>query len=69
MGLENSSKNAKDRVIEFFKEKLQIQKVKCVKEVGFDKKVILVSLKDWEDKQDVMVKRGQWKGTKIYINS
>ena len=32
-------------------------KVKWVKEVGINKKVILVSLKDWEDKQEVMGKR------------
>jgi len=71
MRLENSSKNAKDRAIEFFKEKLEIQiedKVKWVKEVGINKKLILVSLKDWEDKQEVMGEKGQLKGTKIYIN-
>ena len=55
MGLENSSKNAKERAIELFKENLEMQmedKVKLVKEVGFNKKVILVSLKAWEDKQE-----------------
>ena len=36
--------------------------------MGFDKKLIVVSLKDWEDKQEVMGKRGQLKATKIYRN-
>ena len=36
--------------------------------MGINKKVIVVSLKDWEDKQEVMRKKGQLKGIKIYIN-
>ena len=53
----------------FFKGTLETEdKVKWVKEVGINKKVILVSSKDQEDKQEVMRKKGQLKGTKIYIN-
>ena len=43
-------------------------KVKWVKEVGFNKKVIRVSLKSWEDKQEVTRKKEQLKGIKIDIN-
>ena len=51
MALENRSKNAKEIEIELFKENVEIQienKVKWVKEMGFNKKIILVSLKAWE---------------------
>ena len=66
MGLENNSKNAKDRAIEFFKERLEIEdKVKWVKEEGYNKKIILVSLKTLEDKQEL---KDQLKGSNIYIN-
>ena len=34
----------------------------------FNKKVILVSLKAWEDKQQVMGEKDQLKVTEIYIN-
>ena len=47
MRLENSSKNAKERLIELLKEKLKIKieyKVKWVTEVGFSKKIILVGI-------------------------
>ena len=60
MRLENSSRNGKVRAIESFREKLEIQiegKVKWFKEVRFNKKVILVSLRAWEDKQELMGKR------------
>ena len=56
----------RDRAIELFKEKLELQikdKVKWVKKLGYNIKVILVSLKAWEDEQEVMRK----KGSKIYI--
>ena len=62
IGLENSSKNAKERGIELFKEKLEIRiedKVKWIKEVKFNKNVILVDLNAWEDKQELMGKTGQ----------
>ena len=56
MELKNSVKNAKERAIVLFKEKLEIQiddKVKWVKGVGFNKNVILVSLKGWVNEQKV----------------
>ena len=71
MGLENSSKNAKERAIDLFEEKLEVQledKVRWIKEVEFNKKEILISLKAWEDKEEVMEKKGQLKDSKIYIN-
>jgi len=70
MGLGNRSRNTKERAIELLKERLEIQikdKVKWVKEVN--KKVILVSLKTWEDKQEVMEKGGQLKDSKKFNRS
>ena len=61
MRLENSSKMLqRERAIEFFQEKLEIQiedKVKWVKEMRFCQKVILISLKAWEGEQEVMGRR------------
>ena len=54
-----------------FKDTLEIQiedKVECVKDVEFNKKIILVSLKTWEDEQEVMGKKGQLNGSELYIN-
>ena len=48
IGLENSSKNANEKALNLFKKNLEIQiedEIKWIKEVGFNKTVILVSLK------------------------
>ncbi|CAG5090542.1 Protein of unknown function [Cotesia congregata] len=61
----------KKEVVEFFQTELEVGKdeedIDEVRELGSEKKIVWVRMKNWEKKKEVMVNKAKLKGKNIFI--